>query len=107
MGTNPALSDTDGDGIIDGMDNCPLTVNAQQSDVNSNNVGDACDLSDTDNDGLTDAQEYVLGTDPTSPDSDGDGVNDGDEVNCNANPLDPESKCNRAMPWLPLLLDDD
>jgi len=29
---------------------------------------------DTDGDGLTDAEEYAIGTDPTNPDSDGDGA---------------------------------
>ena len=108
VGTNPTNPDSDGDGINDGTDNCPLSANPQQSDASSNGIGDACDTgSDTDNDGLTDAQEYMLGTDPTNPDSDGDGINDGDEVNCTSDPLDPESKCSRGMPWLLLLLDDD
>jgi gliding motility-associated-like protein len=44
---------------------------------------------DTDADGLTDAQEGVLGTDPTNPDTDGDGYSDGQEVANGSNPLDP------------------
>ena len=35
---------------------------------------------DTDGDGLTDAEEYAIGTDPTNPDSDGDGAGDWYEV---------------------------
>ena len=31
---------------------------------------------DSDGDGLTDGQEFQLGTDPNNPDSDGDGLND-------------------------------
>lgn len=107
LGTNPTNPDSDGDSISDGIDNCPLTANTLQSDANSNNIGDACDQSDTDYDGLIDAQEYVLGTDPNNPDTDWDGVSDGYEINCTADPLDPESTCNRGMPWLQLLLDDD
>jgi len=35
---------------------------------------------DADGDGLTDEEEYNLGTDETDPDTDGDGLSDGDEV---------------------------
>lgn len=36
--------------------------------------------SDSDGDGLTDNEEYLLGTDPQNPDSDGDGLSDGIEA---------------------------
>jgi len=36
---------------------------------------------DTDNDGLTDADESLIGTDPSNPDTDGDAIDDGAEVN--------------------------
>ncbi len=36
---------------------------------------------DPDRDGLTNLQEFQLGTDPHNPDTDGDGLTDGDEVN--------------------------
>jgi hypothetical protein len=39
----PPPPDTDGDGIADAVDNCPLIANASQSDLNSNGVGDVCD----------------------------------------------------------------
>jgi len=39
---------------------------------------------DADGDGLTNRQEYELGTDPRDSDTDGDGIRDGDD----ANPLD-------------------
>jgi len=35
--------DTDGDGIPDSIDNCPLVPNPDQSDVNESGLGDACD----------------------------------------------------------------
>src|SRR5215471_6197666 len=44
---------------------------------------------DTDGDGLTNLQEYQLGTDPRNPDTDGDGIPDGLEVALGTNPLDP------------------
>jgi lysophospholipase L1-like esterase len=44
--------DSDGDGIPDICDNCPDTYNPDQTDSNSDGVGDACD---TDNDSVIDA----------------------------------------------------
>jgi large repetitive protein len=46
---------------------------------------------DTDGDGLTNLQEYQLGTDPRNPDTDGDGIPDGQEVQLGTNPLDPDT----------------
>ena len=43
---------------------------------------------DTDSDGLTDAEEKILGTDPTKTDTDGDGLSDYEEVKIyHTNPL--------------------
>jgi hypothetical protein len=53
-GTNPPGSgtDSDGDGILDGFDNCPDDVNPNQEDADRDQVGDACDPfpDDPDND---------------------------------------------------------
>lgn len=46
---------------------------------------------DTDHDGLTDGAEVQLGTDPLNGDTDGDGWIDGDEVAAHSDPLDPSS----------------
>ncbi|MDH5515313.1 MAG: hypothetical protein OEY45_09145, partial [Gammaproteobacteria bacterium] len=46
--TNPMNADTDGDGFLDGgnnpADNCPLIMNFDQSDIDGDGEGDACDL---------------------------------------------------------------
>jgi hypothetical protein len=39
-------ADTDGDGIIDDIDNCVEVANADQADSNMNGIGDACDAPD-------------------------------------------------------------
>ena len=41
-----AQTDTDGDGVGDECDNCPLVSNAAQTDSNFNGVGDSCDGQD-------------------------------------------------------------
>lgn len=57
--------------------------------TDSNICGDAAD---PDHDGLSNADEFALGTDPNNPDSDQDGLSDGDEVHVfNTNPLKTHS----------------
>ncbi len=41
--TVSAGTDTDGDGIADGSDNCPTVANASQANADGDNLGDACD----------------------------------------------------------------
>lgn len=60
-GTNPVIPDTDGDGFLDGPDNCKLTPNASQTDTDGDGLGDACDL-DTDNDGVSGGQDLCFDT---------------------------------------------
>lgn len=67
-------SDSDGDGVPDGNDNCPATYNPTQTNFDGDSQGDACDIDD-DNDGLVD------GSEPSGcqfdPDCDDDNVSDG------------------------------
>ena len=41
-------SDTDSDGVGDVCDNCPNTANADQADNDADGVGDVCDTDDDD-----------------------------------------------------------
>ncbi|MBT8137888.1 MAG: hypothetical protein KJO54_12795 [Gammaproteobacteria bacterium] len=52
--------------------------------LDPNNMADAA--GDLDGDGLTNLEEYNLGTDPTETDTDGDTLGDGDEVALGTNP---------------------
>ena len=73
--------DTDGDGMPDDYEI-----------ANGFNPLDPSDAGqDADHDGLTNLQEYQLGTNPHNPDTDGDGVPDGQEVKMGTNPLDPDT----------------
>lgn len=77
--------DTDGDGIIDLEDNCPIHINPAQVDTDGDGLGNACDPDD-DNDGMTDVYEIANDLDRLDPsdanlDLDGDGLTNLEEFN--------------------------
>ncbi len=108
-------ADSDGDGILDGDDNCPDVANGDQSDADGDGVGDVCDgcpndpdrtepgacgcnapADDSDGDGVVDCEDGCPNDpDKTEPGTCGCGVSDGDSdgdgvVDCNdACPNDP------------------
>ena len=51
---DPAVADSDGDGVADGEDNCLLVANASQLDGDGDGYGNACDA-DLNNDGRVNA----------------------------------------------------
>jgi len=73
------LPDSDGDGVDDGVDNCPTTPNPGQEDADGDGLGDVCD-------------NCVNNANPLQEDIDGDGVGDACD-NCvdNANPLQEDA----------------
>ena len=70
------FSDTDGDTVVDHLDNCPLVANADQADFDGDGIGD--DVSDdSDSDGVFDSVDNCRGTaNADQADFDSDGVGD-------------------------------
>ncbi len=101
LGLNPDDPDTDGNGIVDGLEDFDndglvnlleiLTENDPTiGDSNNNGIIDGEE--DTDRDGLKDVDEFLIhNTDFLNHDTDRDGFNDGDEFNHKSDPLDPNS----------------
>ena len=95
FGESVILSDSDNDGYYDTIDNCPNLFNDDQSDIDEDLIGDACDVcpdivddqSDSDSDGFGDACEScpydqikiepgICGCGVEDTDTDGDGSAD-------------------------------
>ncbi|XP_035688625.1 neurogenic locus notch homolog protein 1-like [Branchiostoma floridae] len=69
-------TDSDGDGVGDVCDNCPMNINTDQRDADRDGVGDVCD-SDADEDGVIDNQDNCpFMANAQQKDSDGDGIGD-------------------------------
>ena len=104
LGTKLNNDDTDGDGHKDGYDDFPLDETQfedYESDEDNDGIPDYFEDNttgiyahihdsgnDQDNDGLTNLQEFHLGTDLSNNDSDSDGLPDAYEVASEFNPLD-------------------
>jgi hypothetical protein len=69
-------SDTDGDGVVDLVDNCVAVANTEQVDSDLDGIGDACDV-DNDNDGFNDGADNCPFTfNASQSDADLDGIGD-------------------------------
>jgi hypothetical protein len=68
-------ADQDRDGVPSTTDNCPDVANAGQDDLDSDDIGDACD-EDVDGDGVPNTRDAFPLDKRESSDSDGDGIGD-------------------------------
>jgi outer membrane protein assembly factor BamB len=70
--------DTDGDGVIDSVDNCPADANADQADTDGDGQGNLCDFTpngDTDGDGVDELADNCPGVaNAGQEDNDSDGI---------------------------------
>lgn len=83
--------DTDGDSVVDVLDNCPSTPNPDQADFDGDGVGDVCDP-DTDGDGINNGTDNC----PTMPNANqADFDNDGKGDACDAD-IDGDSVANEG-----------
>jgi hypothetical protein len=72
--TDPEDPDSDGDGTIDSVDNCPIVQNVNQTDTDGNAVGDDCE-NDYDGDGAPNgADNCQCGYNPEQFDENQDGI---------------------------------
>ncbi len=91
--TGFVLADTDGDSVPDMRDNCVSSANSDQTDVDENGRGDACD--DFDKDGIVNDLDNCQ-NDPNYNQSDVDGDKIGDVCD------KEESRVTEKYPWLPM-----
>jgi len=78
-------ADTDGDGVDDSTDNCVSVANSDQTDTDSDSLGNACDADD-DGDNVIDSQDAFPLNKAYFKDSDNDQIPDKYEVKVGLNP---------------------
>lgn len=85
--------DTDGDGVIDAVDNCPSIPNLDQADHDGDGLGDACDP-DNDGDGIPNTCD--VNSNPGEPDFDRDGIVDSSSCDTQIGPPTNRNQCRNG-----------
>jgi len=93
LGSNPHLVDSDSDGIPDGWEAWFISYLAQMGIF----VSDLDPNGDYDGDGLTNAEEFALGTNPFLMDTDGDGIPDREDPSPLVAQAIPAEACFRVL----------
>jgi hypothetical protein len=84
FGLVPLGGDSDGDGILNAVENASSCLDPLDADTDDDGLADGTE--DANQDGVIDVDE----TDPCDPDSDGDGIQDGTELGITAPVADPD-----------------
>ncbi|XOF34295.1 MAG: FG-GAP-like repeat-containing protein [Candidatus Electrothrix sp. YB6] len=97
-------NDADGDGICESDDNCPTLANTNQSNVDGDEYGDACEP-DNDDDGVIDDNDNCpLDVNADQADYDGDGVGDVCDADTDGdNVIDADDVCLETAVGAPVL----
>ena len=72
---DPISSDIDGDGVMNSVDNCLFTTNADQQDMDGNGIGDPCDDADADR-VMNSVDNCLFIANADQQDMDGNGIGD-------------------------------
>ncbi len=94
-----AASDRDSDGLLDGVDNCPLSANPSQADMDGDGDGDVCD-DDLDGDGIDNFFDNCRNVaNSNQSDVDGDGIGDLCDDHDGDGVLDIHDNCKWISNW--------
>jgi predicted phosphodiesterase len=101
--TKSCALDSDGDGVLDATDNCPLVANPLQEDGDADGIGDACQ--DSDGDGVLDPADNCPSTSNAGQaDLDGDRLGDACDPDADGDLVPAAADCDdldagaRALP---------